>query len=190
MRLLIRVKNLFLSPATEWSAIASEHPRAARTILSYALPLAALSAIAIIAACLVAVSGIVAGVTLALANMIATISGVLVGAFAVDAFAGLFESEKNFDRATQLVAYAFTPVWLAGLLRLTPVAGWAGPCIAAYGVYLLSKGMPHVMRTPPGKTIVYAILIAAIVLVTNRALGYGFTVLLGPIFGFAIVSLF
>jgi len=169
MNLVERAKNIILTPKTEWPVIAGEAAEPVQILIGYVLPLALIPAIAttigmgLVGAGPMTSFGI--GLAMGVAGLVTSILGVLIGAFVVDVLAPTFGSEKNFGRSLQLVAYSWTPAWVAGILQIVPVLGILGTIAGLYGVYLLYLGLPEVKKTPKEKQVVYLIVVLIAILV-------------------------
>jgi hypothetical protein len=173
MNLIDRVKNIIASPNKEWDVIAAEQPDTSKIVTGYVLPLTALAAIAaFIGYGLIGfrilgfrVTGMEWGLYYALTAFIAGIASVYLTALVIDMLAPSFNSEKNFNRSLQLVAYSFTPMWIGGLLSIFPPIALIGSLFGIYGLYLLYLGIPKLKKTPADKHVGYFVvsLIALIV---------------------------
>jgi hypothetical protein len=64
--------------------------------------------------------GILTGIVIAVVRYLLSFVIVYLMALVVDALAPTFGCQKNQPNALKLVAYAITPVWLAGSLSLIP----------------------------------------------------------------------
>ena len=169
MNLVERAKNIVLSPKTEWPVIAGEAAEPGPILMGYVLPLALIPTIAtaigmgLIGAGPVASLGL--GVAMGVVTLVTSILGVLIGAFVVDVLAPTFGSEKDFGRSLQLVAYSWTPAWLAGILQIVPALGILGTLAGLYGIYLMYLGLPIIKKTPQEKQVVYLIVVLIAILV-------------------------
>ena len=70
------------------------------------------------------------------------------------------------------MAYAYTPVWVAGVLHLVPLLGALVILAAFYAVYLFYLGLTPVMKTPPDKIVPYMIVSAIVVVVVTVCLNF------------------
>lgn len=173
MNVINRAKSMIIAPKTEWDVIDGEQPDNAKVITGYVLPLAGLAAIAAfigysfigIDAGLFRIKGINWGVYQAISTLVGAVLGVFVSAFVIDALAPSFGSEKNMGRSVQLVAYAYTPAWVGGLLSVLPALAFIGGLFALYGLYLLYIGLPKMKRTPEDKHLSYFIVSLLVTLV-------------------------
>src|SRR5690349_9842306 len=108
MTTLDRVKNICLTPTTEWPVILSEPTSTGSLISGYVAPLAAVSALAgLIGNSVVGRSGVFTGtyrltfamgLQLAVLSFVGAIVGVLVIGFLINALAPTFGGEKNMER--------------------------------------------------------------------------------------------
>jgi len=153
MNLIDRAKNIMLSPKTEWEAVSNEEPDVQQILISYVLPLALIPAIASILGGLIFSPfgfsfAIAYGIGMGLVHMLLAFGAVLLAAFIIDALAPNFSSQKDFRRAVQLVAYSFTPAWVAGILFIIPVLGVLAWLASFYSIYLMYLGISPLMKTP------------------------------------------
>lgn len=161
MALLERIRNMLLSPRTEWPVIAAE-PASVRSIYTgYALQLAAIGPI------VTAVSIPVLGVVAAILLYVVGLAGTLVLAVITDALAPYFGGEKDLVAAVKLVAYGYTAVWLsAALTRIPAVGRLIGLVALGYAIYTFYLGAPVLRKASQEKAVLFtaAVIGAAIVL--------------------------
>lgn len=194
MSLVDRAKNIILTPKTEWPVIAGETPNVGQIITTYVLPLALIPAIGqILGYGLIGMGPMTTftwGIAMGFIGFIGAIVGVYVSAFVVDFLAPNFGSQKNFGRAIQLMAYSYTPAWVAGILYIIPFLGFLVLIASLYGLYLIYLGLPHTMKTPQDKVIVYMIVTIIVVIVVSVILTAILTAIMFPIFGLSALSTF
>jgi hypothetical protein len=171
-----RVKNILLTPSTEWPVIAAEQSTPNAIYLRYVAPLVAIGAIAtFIGTTLIGTSmgplgmvrvGIVAGLTHAIFMFALSFLQVFLIAWLVDTLAPTFGGQKDSLAALKVTAYSMTPGWVAAALNVIPVLGVLGVLAALYGLYLLYLGLPVLMRNPQEKSVGYTVVlvICAVVL--------------------------
>jgi len=161
MNIVDRAKNIIMTPKTEWPVIAAEDPNAGQIVSGYIIPLALIPAVAsILGYGLIGrgmYSSFTMGIATAIIGFVAAVAGVYLTAFVVDFLAPNFGSQKNFGRAMQLVAYSYTPAWVAGILNIVPVLGILVLIASLYGLYIMYLGFPHTMKTPQDKVVVYMV---------------------------------
>jgi hypothetical protein len=176
MNLVERVKNIIISPKTEWPVIAGETTSIADLYKSYIIILAAIGPVAsIIGMSVVGVQvpffgtwrvPIVNAVVSAAVQFILVLVGVYVLAYIIDALAPTFAGEKNLNQAFKVATYTYTPGWLLGIFNIIPMLSMIVGLLGLYGLYLLYLGLPVLMKSPKEKAIGYTItvIIAAIVI--------------------------
>jgi hypothetical protein len=169
MNLVERAKNIVMTPKTEWPVIAAEAAEPGQILVGYVIPLALIPTVATIIGTGLIGAGPIAslgfGVAMGVVALVTSVLGVLIGAVVVDILAPTFGSEKNFGRSLQLVAYGWTPAWLAGILNIIPALGILAAIAGLYGFYLLYLGLPVVKKTPQDKVVVYLIVVLVAILV-------------------------
>lgn len=168
MNLIERAKNMLFTPKTEWQVVSTETATPGSLLTSYVLPMAIVSLLGtVIGFFLFSRYGWTTN-TLIVTCVIALITSLLsyfLTSLIVDALAPSFSSEKNAGRSAQLVAYASTPGYIAGLLSFIPGIGLILTIAGfAYSIYLLYLGIGPMKNTPEDKKVVY-ILVAAVIMI-------------------------
>jgi hypothetical protein len=175
--LFARVKNILLSPSTEWPVIAAEPSSAGAIYFGYVAPLVAIGVVAtfighsVIGISILGRVGIVAGLAQAILSFLLSFLGVFLIALIVDLLAPSFGGQRDSLAALKVTVYSFTPGWVAGVLNLIPVLGILGIIAAFYGLYLLYLGLPVLMRCPREKSIGYTIVTVICAIVTWLVIG-------------------
>ena len=85
---------------------------------------------------------------------VATCATVLVLGLLIDLFAPTFGARRHFGSAFKLAVYSYTPVWLAGIFLLAPGLRFL-ILTAFYGVYILWRGLPLLMKAPEANVPAY-----------------------------------
>jgi hypothetical protein len=176
MNLQERVIRILKQPRQEWAVIEPEPTDVATMYKSYIIPLAAIPAVCLFVGYIVfgmPFFGRDVGLALrsAVIQFVMTLVGVFVGAFVVSKLAPTFASRDNQEQAVKLVAYAFTPVWVAGVLNLIPFLGVFILFAMLYCIYLFYLGLPILMKTPAEKVIPYMLVSVVVIIVVNVILG-------------------
>jgi Yip1-like protein len=177
MTLIDRVKNICLTPQTEWPVIAEETTPTGTLVTGYVMPLVAIGAVAgFIGGSIVGHSlpfigtyrvPLVTGLMTAVLVFVFGIVGVLIVGAIINALAPTFGGQQNSAQAFKVAAYSFTPGWVAGVLQIVPMLGVLGLLAALYGLYLLYLGLPKLMKCPPDKAVGYtAVVVVAAIVVT------------------------
>lgn len=184
--LVDRAKNILITPKTEWEVVAAETTPHMPVITGYVLPLAAVAALAaFVGLVFVGTSflgttvrlGIGAGIAGLVMNVVMAVVMVFVLGFIIDALAPTFGGQKNLSQAIKVAAYAYTPVWLVGILAVIPALGLLGIVAAIYAIYLLFLGLPRVMKAPQDKAAGYT----AVVVVVAIVVGFILAMIVGAV---------
>ncbi len=172
-KLIERVKNVLLSPKTEWPVIAQEQTDIAKLYTGYVMILAAIPAVfgflssAVFSPLGIGLSFMVMILTYALA-----LGMVFVVALIIDALAPTFGAQKSQIQALKTAAYANTASWVAGIFLIIPLIGWiialAGSIYALVQLYF---ALPHTMKSPPEKTGGYFAVVLVIAIVLSWIIG-------------------
>lgn len=193
MNLVERAKNIIMTPKTEWPVIAGEQPNPTAIMTGYVIPLALIPAVAtIIGHGLIGgtvMSSFTWGIGLGVVSFVSTVLGVYLTALVMNFLAPNFGSQKDFGRAMQTVAYAFTPAWVAGILNIVPAIGWLGSLLGLYGLYLMYLGLPHTMKTPTDKVVVYLIVTIIVLVIIYMILGAIMTAIMIAVLGFGVAGM-
>ena len=173
-----RIQNICLKPKQEWDVIAGETTSTADLLKNYALPLAAIGAVAgFIGGSFVGVSilfvgtyrtPIGMGLAGAITLLVLAIVAVYVLSLIINALAPKFGGERSASQALKLAVYSFTPAWLAGVLRIVPLLGVLIFFAALYSIYVLYLGVPRLMKSPQDQAVAYT----AVVVVCAMVLGF------------------
>jgi hypothetical protein len=174
MNIIDRVKNILLTPKTEWPVIEQESSTTQQLFTGYACILAAIPAIArFIGLSLVGVGffghhfriGIGSGLAMLVTSYVLSLVAVFVWALIIDALAPSFGGTKNANSALKLSVYSATAAWVAGIFALLPALSILG-ILGLYSLYLFFVGAPVLMKVPEDKALGYTAVcvIAAIVL--------------------------
>jgi hypothetical protein len=196
MNLVNRAKNIITTPKTEWAVIAAEEPNANGIFMGYVLPFVILDAIAtFIGHAFIWGAGhylggyaMTWGIYFALMGIVGGVLGVWLTAMVVNALAPSFGSEKSMGRAMQLVAYAYTPMFVGGLLNIIPIIGWLGSIFGLYGLYLIYLGLPYTMKTPADRVVTYMLVTIVALIVIYMIVGFIFAGIFMSMFGLGLAN--
>ena len=180
MALVDRIKNILLTPKTEWTAIAAENTSTADLLKGYVAPLAAIPAICgFIGGSLIGYGAfgvsfkvpIVAGIGGAIFGYVMSFVSVFLISFIINALAPSFSAEKSDSQAMKLTVYSFTASWLGGVFSMIPGLRMLGVLCALYGIFLLYLGVPRLMKCPDDKAIGYTVVILIVAIVVSVVIG-------------------
>jgi hypothetical protein len=191
MALVDRVKNILLSPRTEWPVIDAEPATVASLYTGYIMPLAAIPVICqAIGMSMIGITipfigthyrtPIVSAITSAAVLYVFSLIAVFIVALIVDGLAPTFGGTKNQVQALKVVAYSYTASWVGGILSLIPAISIIGLLFGLYSLYLLYLGLPVLMKSPPDKAVGYTVVVVICTIVVTwviffavAALGFG-----------------
>jgi len=181
MNLVDRIKNILISPRTDWPKIAEEAATVQSLYVGYILILAAIAPVALLIR-----SGGVA-IAAALAHYVVALVITYLMALIVDALAPTFGGTKDFTQSLKLVAYSYTAPWVAGVLLLigATIGGLIGLLAAIYAWYTFYLGVPALKKCPPEKAVGYTIVVVLCGIVLAIVLG---GVLMSAMFGGAMAG--
>jgi hypothetical protein len=181
MTLVERVRQLLLSPRTEWEVIDAEPTTPAALFTGYVMPLAAIGPVAqVIGYTLFGITvpflgtyrvPIGSAITTAIVTYILTLIGMYVLGLIIDGLGPTFGAQRNPIQALKVAAYSSTPAWLAGVFALVPVLGWL-QILGLYSVYLLYLGLPTLMKAPREKAPAYTVIVILAAIVLFMVIGF------------------
>jgi hypothetical protein len=182
MGLVDRVKNILVTPKTEWDVIAAETTPPKDLIIRYVLPLAGAAAVAtFIKESLIGTTvpflgtvrvSIEWGLVDAITHLIMGVVGIFLLGFIIDALAPKFGAQKNMQQATKVAIYACTAAWVGTVLRIVPWIGGIFVVIGAiYALYLLYLGLPRLMKSPDEKSLAYTGTVIGCIILIGIAVG-------------------
>ena len=177
--LINRVKNMILTPKTEWPVVEAEPTSIGQLYTSYVAPLALVAAVlAFIHVSLIGVHLPFGGTirqpfTMGLMSLVMTLIGAFIGllvvGFVINVLAPTFGGTRDMRQAVKTAAYAFTPAWVGSVFGLLPTLSTLLQLAAdCYAIYVLYLGLPVMMRGKPEKAAGYS----ASVVVCTIILGF------------------
>ncbi|MDR0419958.1 MAG: YIP1 family protein [Prevotellaceae bacterium] len=178
MEIINRLKNVLVSPKTEWQTIEAENSPHVKVFTGYVVPLALIPAVAAFigygligySVWGVHISSVSWGVRQAIVQYVAMLSGVYITAFVINALADNFGAKKDFNRAVSLVAYAYTPMFVGGLFYLLPSLSWLASLAGLYGLYIIYTGLQPLMKVQSEKQASYFVVSLIVTVAVSAAL--------------------
>jgi len=177
MSVIDRVKNICLTPNTEWPVIAEEAATPASLITGYVVPLAAIGALAgfiggsIIGRSLPYIGTyrvpFATGLGIAVFTFVMAIVGVFILSLIINALAPSFGGQKDNTLALKVAVYSYTPAWVAAVFNILPLLGLLALVGALYGLYLLYLGLPRLMKCPSDKAAGYTVVVVVCAIVLS-----------------------
>jgi len=176
--LLERIKNIILTPRTEWPVIQTEPTSVAQLYSGYVMPMAAFAAImSFIRMSVVGVNLPMGGGTIrtpmasGLVSSVVTFVLGLIGLYLVgliiNMLAPTFGGSRDQRQALKTAAYALTPAWIGTALTFLPLGPVLQLIAGIYGIYVLSLGLPLMMRSRQEKTAGYTAAVVACTLLVG-----------------------
>ena len=165
MSVVDRVRNILVTPKTEWPVIAAEPATVSGIFTGYAMIVALLPVIGMVLGSLVLgnVVGLGFVIVPAILAYAVGLAVLYVMGLIADALAPGFDGSKSQISAFKLVVYSATPQWIAGFFSFIPglnvIIGLLG---FAYAAYLLYLGSMATMRVPEGKAVAYTVVLILI----------------------------
>jgi len=164
--LLIRAKNILISPKSEWCAIKDETITYKQIIVGYVSVLAAVPlAISAIEAIALG-SGVKHGNRLvstgllflgyALWYVMIVVDIIILGAI-INAFVTPGGSQQDGRAGLKIAAYSATPLFMVGIVISIPGMGWLVYGAVLYSVYLLYLGIRSLLDVEHSKAAWYAV---------------------------------
>lgn len=172
--LVDRVKNILVSPKTEWARIDAEPATIGGIYTSYVVILAAIGPIAlligqqVIGISVLGVSfkpSISYSVGTAVLTYVLSLVTVYVSALIIDALAPSFGGTKDPVKAFKVAAYASTASWVCGIFQILPMLAMLALLGGLYGLYLLYLGLPRLMRVSDDKAVGYTVVVIVVQIV-------------------------
>ena len=191
MNLIERVKNIIVTPKTEWDVIDQETPNTQNIIVGYVLPLVAIGAIATFIGWSFVGKSYAGfkftstswGIRYGLIALISGVAGTFLTAFVIDALAPTFKAEKNMGKSMQVAAYSFTPGWVGAIFSILPSLAILGSLIGLYGLYLLFLGLPKLKKAAPEQATGYFVASLVTMIVASVVIGMILAAILVPSIG-------
>ncbi len=159
-----RIKGILFSPKTEWEKIGKEKAEQNKLLIGYVIPLALIPFIfTVLGYGLIGtrvnlgflgsynIKSWELGLSSGLTSLIVTIAGVFLTALVINMLAPTFKAQQNYPKAFQLVAYAYTPMWIAGIFNFVPAISFIAALVGLYGLYQLYVGLEFTMKPPKEK---------------------------------------
>lgn len=168
-----RIVNILKTPQTEWPVIAAEPTDVGSLFKGYVMPLAAIGPVcsflggALIGTPFIGRTPIFAGVVGLVLGYALGLVGVFIATLVVEWLGPKFKSTGSRVDALKMVAYASTPVWVAGVLNLLPLLWLLSLLAMIYAVYLFYLGLPPVMKTPSDQVVPFMVVAALVIIVIN-----------------------
>ena len=190
MALVDRIRNICITPATEWPIIAQEQTSASELAVSYLAPLAAAGAAAgfigsTLLASMLPFTRASGGFTIiplivACLSFVLTMAGCYVIGVIINLLAPTFGGRQDSTQAFKLSVYAYTPALLAGILAIIPLVGALFGFVGwVYSIYLTYLGLTPLMQSPKEKAPAYTVVIVICSIIMGLTIAFISTLVAG-----------
>jgi hypothetical protein len=169
--LIERVKNIVLTPKTEWRVIEAEPTSVAQLYTGYVMPMAAFAAaMSFVRMSVIGVSlpfggtirtPLVSGLVSSVLTFILGLIGLFLVGSIINMLAPTFSGGRNQRQALKTAGYALTPAWLGTALTFLPLGTLLQLIAGIYGIYVLYLGLPVMMRSQQDKAAGYTAAVVA-----------------------------
>ena len=181
-----RIKNIIMTPKSEWGIIEGEKTPHGNLFIKYVLPLSLITAIAafigwgLIGHSVLGfrVHSISWGIRQTIVHWVVVAGGVYLTAFVIDMLAKTFDATKDFDKSFSLVAHAYTPMFIGGIFYILPSISWLASLCGLYSLYLLYIGLQPMMKVPAEKSTGYFVVSLIVMVVVAAILSVVLTAIL------------
>ncbi len=192
-----RVKNILVTPKTEWPRIDAEPATIGGIYTSYVVILAAIGPIAgLIGAQVFGFSAFGYTYKPPIGHSVATavltyglsLVGVYISSLIINALAPTFGGTKDELKAFKVAAYSMTAGWVAGVVQIIPMLGWLALIGVLYGLYLLYLGLPRLMRVAEDKAVGYTVVVVVVQILLYFVIGMIVATLVASFLGAAAIT--
>jgi hypothetical protein len=184
-----RVTGLLTAPAAEWARIARETSDIGSIYREYVAILAAIPGVSLLVSLILAgglylgTAALTIAITAALASYAMALATPIAAAVVLEHLGPRFKSHPTTLQAFKLVAYAFTPIWLAGVFYLVVAISGLAVFGVIWAAYLFFVGLSPVVGTPLEQRVPFTLVAAITILVIQLALGWIATLVGIPYYG-------
>ncbi len=156
-------KQFIVNPRTEWEVAKEDSTSAQQHVMTYVLPLALISALAIfIGVGLIGyrvlgyrVQSVSGGLAQAIMSLVSILIGVFLSGFVIHKLAPTFNTSVSLDKAVKLVGFSYTAILLAGVLNIFPPLAFFTFLGGLYSLYILYLGFKPMTNVSDDKSMSY-----------------------------------
>ena len=172
MDVVARAKGLILDPRAEWARIAPEGGAPMDHFRAYAVPMAAIPAVAGLIGGIAfgGMRGALFALVVAALTYALSLASVLIVAKIIEAVAPSFGGDNDPLSAMKLSVYSPTASWLAGVFAIIPFLGFLA-ILGLYSIYIYWVGVPIVTRVPEDRRVTFTIVLVVVAIVINIIIG-------------------
>lgn len=156
-------KEFIVNPKVEWEVAKENTNTAQQHVMTYVLPLALISAVAIfIGVGLIGyrvlgyrVQSVSGGLMQAVMSLVSIVIGVYLSGFVIHKLAPTFDTSVSLDKAVKLVGFSYTAILLAGVLNIFPPLAFFTFLGGLYSLYILYLGFKPMTNVSDEKSMSY-----------------------------------
>jgi hypothetical protein len=157
VEIIVRARNLLISPVEEWKVIKEERKTRSGMIRDYAFPFVLVLTVASFVGLILFRNYMTAGIMLLIAfiTFFGAFVSIYISAYVINAMAFQFESKKDINASFSLVVYSYTALFMAHAIGSLIHPLFFITIFGIYSVYTLWMGLGIIMETPTEKRMVY-----------------------------------
>ena len=183
-------KQFIINPKIEWEVEKENTSTAQQHVMTYVLPLALITAVAIfIGTGLIGyrvlgyrMNSIGSGLAQAIISLVSIVIGVYLSGFVIHKLAPTFNTTVTLDKAVKLVGFSYTAVLLVGILNIFPPLAFFTFLGGLYSLYILYLGFKPMTNVSEEKSMSYFIVSLLVIVAVYVIIGLilvGFVAMLG-----------
>jgi hypothetical protein len=190
-------KQFILNPKLEWEVAKEDTTTAQQHVMTYVLPLALISAVAIfIGVGLIGyrvlgyrVQSVSGGLAQAIMSLASILIGVFLSGFVIHKLAPTFNTSVSLDKAVKLVGFSYTAMLLAGVLNIFPPLAFFTFLGGVYSLYILYLGFKPMTNVSEEKSMSYFLVSLLVIVAVYFIIGLILAGIIG-MFGFRTFGAF
>ena len=185
-------KQFIVNPKLEWEVAKENTNTAQQHVMTYVLPLALISAVAIfIGVGLIGysilgyrVQSVSGGLAQAIMSLVSIVIGVYLSGFVIHKLGPTFNTSVSLDKAVKLVGFSYTAILLAGILNIFPPLAFFTFLGGLYSLYILYIGFKPMTNVSEEKSMSYFLVSLLVIVAVYMILGFILTAIIG-VLGFS-----
>ena len=185
-------KQFIVNPKLEWEVAKENTNTAQQHVMTYVLPLALISAVAIfIGVGLIGysilgyrVQSVSGGLAQAIMSLVSIVIGVYLSGFVIHKLGPTFNTSVSLDKAVKLVGFSYTAILLAGILNIFPPLAFFTFLGGLYSLYILYIGFKPMTNVSEEKSMSYFLVSLLVIVAVYMILGFILTAFIG-VLGFS-----
>ncbi len=194
-KIINTAKQFIVNPKSEWDVVKEDNSTASQHVITYVLPLALISAVAIfIGVGLIGyrvlgyrVQSVSGGLAQAIMSLASILIGVYVSGFVIHKLAPTFDTTVSLDKSVKLVGFSYTAILLAGVLNIFPPLAFFTFLGGLYSLYILYTGFKPMTNVSDEKSTSYFIVSLLVIVGVYVIIGMILAGIIG-VFGFTALG--